>query len=1187
MDNRSIISPEGADGGNNDDASRQESTAIRKRRRSVGVRILQATLLTLAVAVAVVLVGLSVAVAYLKPERLTPLVERVANEYLVDADLTVGRIELTFWSTFPRFELDVRDLAVRSRALDSLPADVAERVPACADSLLSVSRFNGALNVSEFLAGRISLYDITVDNPTVNFVQATAERSNLDIFPLTDEAVEDEEADDGVVIPDFSFGRFEITGSMPVRYVSLPDSTDLSLRLTTTSLSGNRAPDYALDVEGHTSVSFPAFTLRHVEFGLGGDIRWDSKRPMAVSVSDFRIGVGRVKASLSVDVDCSDSLRVNSFDFKMPETPVAELLALVPEEFAGELDKVKADFDVKLGMCLTEPFVPAVDSIPSVRIELSAPEGRLSYDRLILKRFALDVVADVSGKDLDKSTIDVKRLLAVGPGVGFALDCVVKKPMSDPAVSGLFKGGMEIERLPRALLRQLPFEINGSLRADSRFKFRMSDLDKNRFHRIRLTGNATLSNFALAMQDQSADFYADKAVLKLGTNSSFTRGQTSVDSLLTASLKIDSLAASASGMQLMATDLKIGIGCLNTASSIDSTLINPIGGRIVAERLSLSSTEDSMRIRLRKPTIGATLRRFEGNATKPQLHLDVATERAFYRDRVNRALLSKALLFVTAHPELRKRANFGSRLVDSLTRIYPDLPPDSIQTMVAELRKQCRLHAATLDSMAVAEGKVIDMSVDSSMSKLLREWDAKGVLKAERLRVFTPYFPLRNDLSGFNMRFSTDSVIISDTRLRVGHTSVVVDGNISNINRALTSKGRRQPLRMDFTLTGDTIEVNELADATFAGAAFAERDSAAMFVASDAIDDEQALQASIEDATATDSMTTLVVPSNIEADIEVNTNNIVYSNLTFSDFKGKLNIYNGAINLSNLSAKTTVGKIDLNALYSAPTREDASFAFGMRVLDFRVRQFLDLIPAVDSLMPMLSGIDGIIDADMAATADIDDGMLLNIPSFKAAMKLSGDSLVLIDSDTYKSVGKWLMFKDKSKNVIDSMSVELLVDDSRLELFPFIFDIDRYKLGVMGNNDLAMNLNYHVAVLKSPLPFKFGINISGNVDDMKIRVGKAKFNERNFPKSIAIADTTRINLVREIGNVFRRGVRNSKVESLDFNKNKRPDFSDISSDSSTISHSDSAYFIQHGLIAKPDSVPAIEPKNSSKKKKSKK
>ena len=79
-------------------------------------------------------------------------------------------------------------------------------------------------------------------------------------------------------------------------------------------------------------------------------------------------------------------------------------------------------------------------------------------------------------------------------------------------------------------------------------------------------------------------------------------------------------------------------------------------------------------------------------------------------------------------------------------------------------------------------------------------------------------------------------------------------------------------------------------------------------------------------------------------------------------------------------------------------------------------------------------------------------------------------------------------------MIDKLSVEVLVKDSQLELFPFVFTMDRYKLGVLGYNDLALNINYHVSVLESPIPFKFGINVKGNPDKLKVRLGRAKFKE---------------------------------------------------------------------------------------------
>lgn len=1151
-----------------------------KRPKPVWVKVLRAMLWTILAVVVLVLVMITVAVSYLKPERLTPLVEKYANEY-VDADVNIGRVEISFWSTFPKFILDVRDLSVNSHAFDSLAQEIRKDLPQYADSLLSVRHFNGAVNIPHILAGKIHLYDITFDHPAINIVQATPESSNMDIFPESEEKKEDSP----LLIPDIAIGTFSIQGGMPVRYFSRPDSLDIAVNFSTTSLDGNGAPIYNVDIAGLTSASLPDFSIRNLSFGADGKITWDHHKPMMVALSDFTLSAGKVSTVVSTDIDMTDGFRVNAFDFLLPQTPVADIIALIPEDMQGELAKITTDLKIGMNGRLTAPFNPAHDSIPSFTLSLNVPEGSGRYEQLVLTRFALDVKADIDGKALDGSTIELSKLLAVGKGVGFELNGVFKDLMSDPSAEGSFKGGIEIDRLPSKLLEKLPFKIDGSLRADSRFAFRRSYFDKKNFHRIRLTGDATLRDFTLSMPELPADLYTDNVELKLGTNSSFTRGEVHVDSLLTASLKIDSISASVTGMLLQATGVKMGVGCQNTASSADTTLINPIGGRIVADRILFKSTEDSLRVRLRKPTVGATVRRYKGEETKPQLHLDIATEGAFYADRVNRALLSKALLFVTANPAILPQTPRSSRLADSIANAHPELSQDSIRTLVALERRARRAAMMTADSAAVAEGEIIDIGVDNSMRRLLRQWEARGVLKAERMRVFTPYFPLRNILSDFNMRFNSDSVIISDTKMRAGKTSLVMNGNVSNLTKALTSVRHTQPLRMEFTLSGDTIEINEIAAAAFAGAAFAERDSLKTYVAPDT-ENETELQTAV--STTGDSLAILVVPSNVEAKLHIAARDIFYSNLKFTDFTGDMNVLGGAINLESMNARTTVGSINLNALYSAPTPTDASFAFGMKLNDFHIGQFLDLVPAIDSLMPLLYDIDGIINADIAATSRIDEGMNIDIPSLKAAVKLSGDSLVLVDPETFRKVGKWLMFKNKNRNVIDSMNVEMIVQNSQLELFPFIFNLDRYKLGVMGSNDMAMNLNYHVAVLKSPIPFKFGINISGTMDDMKIRLGGAKFNEKNMPRSVAIADTTRINLVKEIGNIFRRGVRGARMSSMRFGNlptNAAAGLTDVKAD--TISHADSLYFIQEGLIAKPDSVRPVVTDTSQKKKSRKK
>ncbi|MDE5983382.1 MAG: hypothetical protein K2G92_09795, partial [Duncaniella sp.] len=438
-----------------------------------------------------------------------------------------------------------------------------------------------------------------------------------------------------------------------------------------------------------------------------------------------------------------------------------------------------------------------------------------------------------------------------------------------------------------------------------------------------------------------------------------------------------------------------------------------------------------------------------------------------------------------------------------------------------------------------------------------------------------------------DMQFSTDSITITDTRYRMGKSDFLINGTIGNISRALTSR-RGAALDIYFDVQSDTVDVNQLAAAVFAGAAFSDKASKGSIVIPDS-EDETAMQRAVEKAADPDASAALVVPMNIDALLNINARNVLYSDLVLHDLTGSLMVLDGAINLHALRARTDVGSMDLSALYSAPDKEDLRFAFGLKIKDFYIDRFTKLIPAVDSLMPLLNDIRGVINADIAATSRVDSMMNIDIPSLSAAIKISGDSLVLMDAETFRTVSKWLLFKDKKHNMIDSMSVEMIVRDSRLEMFPFMFNIDRYKLGVMGNNDMALNFNYHVAVLKSPLPFRFGINLSGNMDKFKVRLGKAKFNEKSAGLTMAIADTTRINLVNRIENIFRRGVRDAGVETLQLGTPVTPSMLTDSEQGDTISHADSLIFINEGLLPPPpapDST-AVAPAENKKSKKGKK
>lgn len=1118
------------------------------KRVPIWKRLLKWTGLAVAVVAGLFLLVCSLIVWILTPSKLTPLVEKEASAYL-DADVTASRIELTFWRTFPRMTLDVDSLRVISRSLRRLPEGVRGSLPADADSLLSLRGFHGDISVLPLLYGKIRLHDVTFDGVKVNLLQVNDSVVNYMILPASTE-----EADTtATAIPEISIDSFRILDAGPLRYRSMADSTDIAARLEKVSLAGPEAPTYHLFVDGGAAIPMLGeFNLADLTFSLDGRIDWTPDTPFAVAARDMKIRLAEYDMTLSTSVDFTADPVVTDFSGRVDNLPVGRLLTHCPASMKEFVEPLETDMRLSAALELTSPWNLADTTIlPSVKAEVSIPSCEVIYQKMRLREFSAGIAVDFDGEEIDKSVFAVNHLRMSGEGVDMELEGTASNVMSDPRVKGVFKGSVDFARIPPRIAARIPVRLSGTMKGETSFRFAMSDLTEEKFHRVMADGSLTLRKINVE-GEEGLTAWLNEGVIEFGTTDSFVNDGHKVDSLLQVSLKIDTLSAFGSGVKIEMKNFKAGVGTVNRRSSADTTEINPFGGSVSVGRLKFDSPADSMRARLRDARVGGALTRYKGNARSPLMNLRVFAGRMMFGQALNRVSLRDTEMALTVNMrERKKQAGRGKRRAN-----------DSVP----------RMDFATRDSIASAEAIArgdIDMTLDREERRLLRRWDYKGTLRARQGRLTTPYFPLRNRLSDIDLRFNSDSILLTNLKYKAGESDFLINGTISNLRRALTSR-RDNTLGISLDVRSDTINVNQIVKALFAGPALASQtDSAAVWGSDD--DRESDLLASRADTVASGPV---LIPRNIDAHFRMRANNILYSDLELHGFRGNLLIYDGAINLRNLSASTDIGSVALNGLYSSVNPDTLQFGLGMKVNRFRLDKLPVLLPSIDTLLPAMRDFAGIVNADVAVTTDLKRNMDIDIPSLRAAVKIEGDSLVLIDPDTFKTISKWLLFRNKDKNMIDHMSVEVAVSNSTIELYPFMFDIDRYRLGVMGTNDLAMNMNYHVSVLKSPIPFKFGINIKGTPDKMKVRLGGAKFKENMVGARQEIADSTRVNLVHEIDNVFRRGVSKARMGRLDFSRRGKGRTDALNTDleaNDNLSYADSLNMIRAGLIENPDTL----------------
>lgn len=1138
------------------------------RRRSLPLRILCGAAAAAGTVLVLAALIISAVLWTLTPGRLTPLVSRIASQYL-DADLHASRVELTWWSTFPRLILEIDSLTVDSRSLPALTQAQAAMLPDYPARLLTLPRLRGAVDLKALAGNKIRLHDVVIDRPEVTLIAINDTAANYLIIPPAEE--------DSLpkALPDIEIDRFEITGEAPLRYISLCDSVDVGLTLSNAGIDGSLTPLYTLAVAGAGSARIArVLDVARLPLGLDGRVRWSVSDPDRIGVEDMRLTAGDVCVALDATVMLGDSVRISPVTLRAERVSLTSLLALADTlGYGGAMPAMTTDLTLTLTARTGSDYTIGSAWLPDIYADLEIPDGTLTSGRLRLRRTGATISATLPSGDPDRLSVRVDRLMAQGDGVGFVVRGTVDAAgcVTDPKVDGTFRGGINLARIPAELAARMPAAVRGVLRGDARFRFRPSALSAFALDAVKVDGKLTLRDFDMVMRDSSARAMSGVAEMRFAANTVVHRGDREVDSMTTVSITVDTVSASGSGMRFVGRSLRAGLGARGIAGRRDTSSIIPVGIRVRGERAWLYSDSDSVRIRLRDFDSRLTLRRYNGQANRGRVDLNVSAARISYADRLNRAVLRGADVDLQLHP--RQRPKLGKNalaIYDSISAACPYLSLDSVYALtLAEQRRRRTAGGARRQAVRNDSTTRIDFGIDNSLRRQLRLREASGRIRAARARAFTPYFPVTNRLDSVDIRFNTDSLIITDTRYRSGRTSVVVNGAISNITGALTSR-RGSPLGLDLTLDFDTLDINTFAAAAFAGSSFASRQDTLRLSIADSESDAD-MQASVEQAAGGDTLA-FVVPSNVRADLRLTAREVLYADIWFQRVTGRMAVDNGAIHLDRLGGFTDIGTMDLTALYSAPDIRHVDFAAGMVIRRLDLNKFLHMMPQVDSLLPLLEHIEGIITADVAMSTQLDSLMDIKFHTLQAAMKLQGDSLVVLDNKTFRKLSKWLVFKNKDRNMIDHMEVELFVRDSKIEFLPFQFDIDRYRLGVWGGNTLDMHYDYHVAVLKSPLPFKFGISVSGHDDDFHIRVGKANFNPSEIVSRRQLTDTTRINLVNEIREMFRFGVRTGQSERrIELSEIRAPRSEAEYATGDTLTHADSVLFMREGVI---EMTPAV-------------
>jgi hypothetical protein len=388
---------------------------------------------------------------------------------------------------------------------------------------------------------------------------------------------------------------------------------------------------------------------------------------------------------------------------------------------------------------------------------------------------------------------------------------------------------------------------------------------------------------------------------------------------------------------------------------------------------------------------------------------------------------------------------------------------------------------------AIFKGKKVALVQARYNLKATRDgnnWPLDGDISFGTMYAFSPRFPLQIQIPKTEILLSPGYIELNHAKLLIGQSDITATGRLYDFGDAFFDN---KLFKGELEVSSELIDINEMIQALNAGNSLSGEQEAPT------VNEEVQMTALNDEINQTsESPRLFVIPKNLDLRLESNFKKVLYKKFVIDNTIGLITVKDQKIDLANLQMTTFAANMRTSLAYSSLQKGKATMDFDFMLYDIDLAKLTELMPVIDSLLPMAESFEGKVNFRMKGASALDQSLGMVGPTLDAIARVEGDDLVILDGETFQKISRMLLFKNKDKNTIDKLEFAMVFKDETILIFPSVITVDRYKVAIGGQHKLDMTYDYHVSILKSPMPFKAGIDITGTKDDMGFKITKAKY-----------------------------------------------------------------------------------------------
>lgn len=333
-----------------------------------------------------------------------------------------------------------------------------------------------------------------------------------------------------------------------------------------------------------------------------------------------------------------------------------------------------------------------------------------------------------------------------------------------------------------------------------------------------------------------------------------------------------------------------------------------------------------------------------------------------------------------------------------------------------------------------------DMSLGGRLSYLENEqydkFNAAGSLKLQDMLVELSGIPsvaIEQSTFAFTPRYLN----LSETKVLIGDNDITADCRFENY---MAFALKDEVLRGQLNIKSNHMNLNDFLSSS--------EDTLAT-------DDSLPSAPEAEEATGV-----LVVPGNIDFNMNVDMGEIRFDNIILSDLNGKLIVKDGTADMSNLSMHTMGGTVVMNGSYStahSKTNPELKASFALNELSFaKTYQELNMVQQV---APIFENLKGNFSGKISVNTTLDATMSPQLETLTASGNLNTRNLNLSEVEVISRIAD-ATGRDELKNLsAKDLNIGFTIEDGRISTQPFDIKMGSANLNLSGTTGLDRTIDY--------------------------------------------------------------------------------------------------------------------------------